>query len=113
MRKYICFVFVLCLGACDTNATPAALPFCRAIPQATPLAATIPLGSVFVIATTVGAGCPPPLVQNQTPAVIQLDSGTVATFRVTGLAIGNGRIRIQSSVDTLVAIIIPVTVITP
>jgi hypothetical protein len=26
MRKYICFVFVLCLAACDTNATPAALP---------------------------------------------------------------------------------------
>ena len=47
------------------------------------------------------------------PAVIQLDSGTVATFRVTGLAIGNGRVRIQSTVDTLIAIIIPITVITP
>jgi hypothetical protein len=66
-----------------------------------------------MIATTAGAGCPPPLVQNQTPSVIQLDSGTAVTFRVTGLAVGNGRVRIQSSVDTLVAFIIPVTVITP
>jgi hypothetical protein len=51
-------------------------------------------------------------VQNETPALIQLDSGTAVTFRVTGVAIGVGRVRIRSAVDTLVSIIIPVIVIT-
>ena len=110
MRNYTWLVFVLCLGACDTGETSATLPSCRAIAQAAPLAATIPVGSAITIAATAEVGCPLPLVRNETPAVIQIDSVAVATVRVTARAVGDGRVRIRSGVDTLVSIAIRVTV---
>lgn len=110
MRNYSWLIFVPCLGACDTGKTPATLPSCRAIAQAAPLAATIAVGSAITIAATAEVGCPLPLVRNETSTVIQIDSVAVATVRVAARAIGDGRVRIRSGVDTLISIVIPVTV---
>ena len=98
MRPSAWLVFVLGLGACDTSETSGALPSCRAIAQADPSTATIPVGSAVTVVATAESGCPVPLVRNETPTVIQTDSGAVTTVRVTGRAIGDGRVRIRSGV---------------
>ena len=104
---------VLLLGACDTNSTPAALRSCQAIAQGTPSAAVIRAGTAITVAVTADGGCPLPLVRNETPTIIQVDSIGVLTFRVTGRAIGDGRIRIRSGVDTLVTQVLSFTVVAP
>jgi hypothetical protein len=101
------------LGSCDMDSTVAVPGSCLAIAQGAPLNATVPLGSSITVAATADGGCPLPLVRNETPSIIQMDSVAVVTFRVTGKALGQGRIRIRSGVDTLVTQVLSITVVAP
>ena len=103
-------VGLLLLGACDHAAAPAALPACRAIAQAAPTSASIPVGASITVVATLEVGCPAPLLRNETPVVLQVDSIAPGSIRVTARTVGEGRLRIRSGVDTLVSVVIPVTV---
>jgi hypothetical protein len=107
----LCFsAFLLILAGCDHTATPASLTSCRVIAQAAPTTANIPVGASITVVATREAACPAPLLRNETPAVLQVDSIAPSMIRVTGRAVGEGRLRIRSGVDTLVSMAIPVTV---
>ena len=71
------------------------------------------LGARVTIAATTEEGCPVPIVRNETPDILQLDSVGVARFTVIGKGIGDGRIRILSAVDTLVTQVLSITVEAP
>lgn len=99
--------------ACDRNPSTAELRSCEAIAQATPLFSLLGLGANVTIAVATEDGCPAPIVRNETPDILKLDSVGVATFTITGKGIGDGRIRIRSAVDTLVTQLLSITVVAP
>jgi hypothetical protein len=100
-------VFLL---ACDQRATTGVSTTCRSIAQAAPSTATIAIGSSVNVALALEAACPIPLIRNETPILLQVDSLAPASIRVTGRASGSGRVRVRSGVDTLVSAIVSVTV---
>ena len=109
--RFAILVSATILAACDNNPTAAAVQ-CKAIAQATPLSARIPLGTSIGVAATQEGGCPAPLIRNETPSIIQLDV-TNGSVRVTGISIGEGRLRVRSGVDTLVSVTLQMTVFVP
>jgi hypothetical protein len=105
---------LLILSGCDSSSTPLVVAGCHAIAQATPLVGRIPLGTAITVATTQEGGCPAPLVRNETPSIIRIDTaGAPPRIRVTGVAIGEGRVRVRSGVDTLVSVTLEMTVFAP
>ena len=80
---------------------------------ATPSFSMLGLGATVTIAATMEDGCPAPIVRNETPNILQLDSVGVSTFTVTGKGIGDGRIRIRSAVDTTVTQVLSRTCVAP
>ena len=99
------------LGACDTSPSTAVIRSCQVIAQGAPSSAIIPIGTAITVAVAAEAACPQPLVRNETPTIIRMDSVDVNTFRVTGTAIGDGRIRIRSRIDTTVTQVLTMTVV--
>ena len=83
---------------------------CRAIATAAPSNVTIGVGQSVNIAMTIEQGCPAPLVRNDTPAIVQVDSVSLGFARATGRAPGAGRLIIRSGVDTLVSTTVSITV---
>ena len=56
------------------------------------------------------AGCSAPVVRNDTPNVIRVDDVSPGVLRVTGLAVGTGRVRVLSPLDTTVSAAAAITV---
>ena len=83
---------------------------CRAIASAAPSTARISVGQSVNIAVSVEQGCPAPILRNQTPTIIQIDSSSLGLVRATALSPGTGRLTIRSGVDTLVATTVSITV---
>jgi hypothetical protein len=96
--------------ACDEHTTAARAAPCRPIAQAGPSAATIAVAASVTIAVSIESGCPAPLVRNETPAVLQVDSVSLGLIRIVGRATGSGQVRVRSGVDTLVSALVSVTV---
>ncbi|MDB4873832.1 MAG: hypothetical protein JWM41_278 [Gemmatimonadetes bacterium] len=104
---------VVCVVAIDCSDQPLDVAPCRAIAQFSPASVTLAVAQSVTIATTVEAGCPAPIVRNETPGVIQLDTiaaGSSGVFRVRGLVAGSGRVRVMSAVDSAVSGTLTVTV---
>lgn len=104
---------LLVFCACDTTPTVARFSGCRPFASVSPPAAAIHIADTLRLASTIESGCPSPLVRNDTPAVIRLDSISAGIFRVTGLTVGAGRVRVVSPIDTTVAASVAVTVTLP
>lgn len=101
------------LAGCDNNPTVGLLATCDATASVAPTSARIAVGDNVTISETLESGCPSPIVRNDSPALLQVDSVAPGTIRVTGLAAGNGIVRILSGVDTLVSTAVTVTVFGP
>lgn len=102
------------VAACNISSSPelaGANPGgCRAIASASPSSVSLAVGQSINIALTIEQGCPAPLLRNETPTIIQIDSSSLGALRATGLTPGNGRLTIRSGVDTLVATTVSITV---
>jgi hypothetical protein len=100
--------------ACNVDSAPqvaGANPSgCRAVAAATPSATSISVGQSINIALSIEQGCPAPLLRNETPTIVQIDSASLGLVRATALSPGNGRLTIRSGVDTLVATTVSITV---
>jgi hypothetical protein len=94
-------ILTLLVAACDQSPTVASLPVCQPIAQLAPASASIHVGQIVHIAVARDGSCPAATVRNETPAVIQLDSVSSGLVRVTGLAVGTGRMRVLAAGDTL------------
>lgn len=114
MRLVLVCCGIAAVTACNVDNSPevaGANPAgCRAIAQASPSLVRIAVGQSVTIAVTIEQGCPAPLVRNETPAIIQVDSSSLGGLRATALSPGNGRLTIRSGVDTLVATTVSITV---
>jgi hypothetical protein len=104
------------LAACDYRPTAATLRSCQPIAQASPVVGTIPftgtipIGAAITVSITTQPACPTPVVRNDAPNVLQVDSVSVSSVLITGLAIGTGRVRFVSGLDGLTWTAISVTV---
>ena len=112
-------LFLVCCGiaavaACNVSSAPelaGANPNgCRAVASAAPSTTSLAVGQSVNISLSVEQGCPAPLLRNETPTIIQIDSTSLGFARATGLSPGNGRLTIRSGVDTLVTATISITV---
>ena len=112
-------LLLVCCGvalvvACNADSAPelaGAHPAgCRAAASASPATATVAVGQSVTIALSVEQGCPAPLLRNETPTIIQVDSGSLGAVRATGLSPGNGRLTVRSGSDTLVTTTVSITV---
>ncbi len=101
--------------ACNVDSAPqlaGANPTgCRAAVAASPSSASVAVGQSVSIALSVEQGCPAPLLRNETPTIVQIDSTSLGFVRATGLSPGNGRLTVRSGSDTLVATTVSITVI--
>lgn len=102
------------VGACNISSSPelaGANPNgCRAVASATPSSTSMAVGQRVNIALSVEQGCPAPILKNETPTIIQIDSASLGFVRALGLSPGNGRLTIKSGVDTLIATTVSITV---
>lgn len=103
-------LILLCAAVACGDESPVASRSCRAIAQAAPISITFAVGAVVTLATSIEAGCPAPIVRNETPAILEV-TGSVGLFQVKALALGTGRIRVLSAVDTTVTQLALYTVI--
>jgi len=112
-------ILLACCGvavaaACNVSSAPelaGANPNgCRAAASASPSTATVAVGQSVTIAVSLEQGCPAPLIRNETPAIIQIDAGSLGSVRATGLSPGNGRLTVRSGADTLLATTVSITV---
>ena len=105
---------IAAITACNVSSAPelaGANPAgCRAVASASPSNASLAVGQSVNIALSIEQGCPAPLLRNETPTIIQIDSSSLGGVRATGLSPGNGRLTIRSGVDTLVATTVSITV---
>jgi hypothetical protein len=114
MKPLLICCVVAVAAACNVDSAPelaGANPSgCRAAASASPSTATVAVGQSVGIALSVEQGCPAPLVRNETPTIIQIDSASLGFVRATGLSPGNGRLTVRSGADTLVATTVSITV---
>ena len=112
-------LLLVCCGiaavtACNVSSAPelaGANPAgCRAVASASPSNVSLAVGQSVNIALSIEQGCPAPLLRNETPTIIQIDSSSLGALRATALSPGNGRLTIKSGVDTLVATTVSITV---
>ena len=105
---------VVAVASCNISSSPelaGANPSgCRALAAATPSATSMAVGQRVNIALSVEQGCPAPILRNETPTIIQIDSASLGFVRALGLSPGNGRLTIRSGVDTLIATTVSITV---
>jgi hypothetical protein len=83
---------------------------CRAIAAAAPSTATIAVGNSVNISVSIEQGCAAPILRNETPTIIQIDSPSLGLVHATALSPGTGRLTIRSGVDTLVSTTVSITV---
>lgn len=93
-----------------TNPPSGSSSGCRAIALAAPNLVTLSVGQSVDIAMTVESGCPAPLLRNDTPTILQVDSLAIGFARVSGRSPGAGRLTVRSGVDTLVTASVLITV---
>jgi len=104
------------LAGCDYRPTTATLRFCQPTAEVSPFTPAIPfngvmpVGASVTVSITQEGGCPAPLVRNDTPNVLQVDSTSAASVLISGLAAGSGRVRFVSGLDSLVWTVFSVTV---
>jgi hypothetical protein len=110
VRLLLLGLTLVAVDACDKDSAASSAPMCQAIAQAAPLSTTIRVAEAVTVAFTIDGGCPAPIIRNETPTVVQVDAMSVGLVRVTGLAAGQGRIRVRSGVDTLVTTVVSVSV---
>lgn len=114
MKLFLVSCGIATAVACNQSSSPelaGANPNgCRAVASATPSSTTIAVGQSVNIALAVEQGCAAPILRNETPTIIQVDSASLGFLRATGLSAGNGRLTIRSGVDTLVATTVSITV---
>jgi hypothetical protein len=100
---------LIAVAGCDNNPNVAGLS-CAPAASLTPPSATIHVADTLRISASADAGCRSPLLRNDTPAILRVDAVTGGVFRVTGLTVGNGHVRVLSPVDTTVAASAAITV---
>lgn len=102
---------LIAVAGCDNTPSLGGLSSCQ--PSATvsiaPTSASIRVADTLRVVASVD-GCQSPLLRNDTPTVIRLDSVSAGTFRVTGLSVGNGRVRVLSPTDTTISAAAAITV---
>jgi hypothetical protein len=102
------------VAACNVSSSPelagAAPGGCRAVASASPSNVSLAVGQSANIALSVEQGCPAPLLRNETPTIIRIDSASLGAIHATALSPGNGRLTIRSGVDTLVSTTVSITV---
>lgn len=105
-------LFALPLFGCHDVTTSSVPAVCRVTPMISPVTVTIPVGSAVTFASTLESGCPRPLFRNESPAILQLDvdSLSVASVHVHGIAAGVGHFRIRAGADTTLSTLVSVTV---
>lgn len=103
--KLIVAVGVTALAGCDTSPKIAGVNggSCKGGASLTPTTASIHVADTIRLATSLQSGCPAPLLRNDTPGVIRLESISSSLMRVTGLAVGTGHVRALSPLDTTVS----------
>jgi hypothetical protein len=105
---------IAAVAACNVSSSPelaGANPAgCRAVASASPSTTSMAVGQSVNIALSVEQGCPAPILRNETPTIIQIDSASLGFVRATGLAPGTGRLTVRSGVDTLIATTVSITV---
>ena len=116
MSKLLLFALAPLLAACDYRPTEATLKACRPMAEVSPIPGAIPftgaiqIGATITFSVTTEAACPAPVVRNDNPNVLQVDSASASSVLITGLSIGTGRVRFVSGADSLVWTAISVTV---
>jgi hypothetical protein len=114
MKPLLLCCGVVAVVACNVSSSPelaGANPSgCRAIAAASPNAATVSVGQSVNIALSVEQGCPAPILRNETPTIIQIDSTSLGFLRARGLSPGTGRLTVRSGIDTLIATTVSITV---
>jgi hypothetical protein len=105
---------VVAVVACNVSSSPELAGSnpagCRAVAAASPSTATMSVGQSVNLTLSVEQGCPAPLLRNETPTIIQIDSTSLGFVRARGLSPGTGRLTVRSGVDTLVATTVSITV---
>jgi hypothetical protein len=113
-KAFLACCALTALVACNADSAPevaGANPSgCRAVASASPSTTTISVGQSVNIALSIEQGCPAPVLRNQTPTIIQIDSSSLGLVRATALSPGAGRLTVRSGVDTLVATTVSITV---
>jgi hypothetical protein len=104
------FKFVVALGmttlaGCDTSPRIAGVSggSCKGGASLTPTTASIHVADTVRLVTSLESGCPAPLLRNDTPGIIRLESISSNLMRVTGLTVGTGHVRALSPLDTTIA----------
>jgi len=114
MKPLLLCCGVVAVVACNVSSAPelaGANPGgCRAIAAASPNTATVSVGQSINIALSVEQGCPAPILRNETPTIIQIDSTSLGFLRARGLSPGTGRLTVRSGIDTLIATTVSITV---
>jgi hypothetical protein len=108
--RILALAFAFGLTACDQAPSVALLPTCQPSVQVAPANPSIRVGQSVDIALTLDSRCPPALVRNETPGVLQVDVLSTTSVRATGRSVGNGVVRVLSPADTLVTATAFVTV---
>ena len=114
MKPLLLCCGVVAVVACNVSSAPqlaGANPGgCRAIASASPTTATMSVGQSINIALAVEQGCPAPILRNETPTILRIDSTSLGFARATGLSAGTGRLTVRSGLDTLIATTVSITV---
>ena len=105
---------VVAVVACNVSSSPELAGSnpngCRAVAAASPSTATMSVGQSVSFSLSVEQGCPSPILRNETPTIIQIDSTSLGFVRAKGLSPGTGRLTVRSGVDTLIATTVSITV---
>jgi hypothetical protein len=110
--RFVMAVGLLALVGCDSSSAPSlgGVGSCRPAATVTPPTGTIHVADTLRFAASVDGGCSAPVVRNDTPNLIRVDDVSPGVLRVTGLAVGTGRVRVLSSLDTTVSAAAAITV---
>jgi hypothetical protein len=111
--RFVVALGLLALVGCDSNASLGGVVSCRPTATVAPLTAAMHVADTLRFTASVDGGCSAPLVRNDTPNLIQVDDVSPGIFRVTGLAVGTGRFRVLSSLDSTVSATAAITVTSP
>ena len=111
MQKLLWFSGLIALAACSHDSATGPAAQCPAVAQAAPANVTMSVLQTITVSMTLKAGCPVPIVRNETPTVLQVDVLSSTELHVTGRIAGDGRLRVRSGVDTMVSTVVSIAVI--
>lgn len=110
---FIVTLGLLAVVGCDNTPSIGGVLSCRPAATVSPPTAAMHVADTLRFAASADAGCSAPVVRNETPNVIRVDAVSTGVFRVTGLVVGTGRVRVLSSIDTTVSATAAITVTSP